>query len=272
MARGPAGFTLLELLVSMFLASVLVAGLVQLMGSHNHRQIQQELSVATEQNVRIGMDLVADTLRAGGDGVPKTNLSAWIPWVIGFGANPRVVGGPPDAISIARCSPQPVATLSVRAAKGATSLTVASAVPGLTISAQLDADKKRLIFVGDLENAHVTGIAGDVVSIDSDPTTAGAQGLEHAYPAGAPLCRVDVLTFGIRSNPTTGAPELYVDANQGLGARGIALGASDLRVTTVTAGRRYVIALTARATRLDPVTKTHLARSLRSDVLVRNGV
>lgn len=271
MSSRDAGFTLLELLVAMLMTSVLVAGLVQLMGWQNRRYIEQDFMLAMEQNLRTGTTSIADALRASGDGVPKTNLAAWFPWVAGFTANPRIVTGPPVGLSVARCSPRPVARLSARAAKGATSLSLASEVSGATIADLLDASTKRLIFIDDRENALVLSVSGTGVTIDTDPVTAGSQGLANSYPSGATLCRVDVLTYGTQTDPATGVPQLLVNRNQGGAPEAVALGIADLGVTTVTAGTRYQIRVTGRTERASPASGAVASRGLVSNVTVRNG-
>ena len=266
------GFTLVELLVSLMIASVVLAGTIGMLANHTRAYSQQDLAWAMEQNLRVSMDMVTDTVRAAGDGVPTTNLPAWIPWVSAFDSNPKITGTDPATVSVARCSPLPVARLSAQAAAGATTIGIVSAVPGSGVAEQLDSSEKRLVLIGDSENAHITAVSGNSITIDTDPTTIGNQGLRETYAKGTPLCRVDVLTFAILTDPVTGLPRLGLDENHGDGAQPIAEGISNLQVTTVAQGTRYEISVTARSEKSDPMTHTMLTRTLHSAVTVRNAI
>ena len=214
---------------------------------------------------------MADWLRFAGDCVPTGNVAQWVPWVEGFDANPKVAAGPPVMLSFAQCTPNPVATLTARAAIGATSLSVASAVAGAAVPDLLNAANKRLVLIDAAENAHVTLATSSSLTIDTDPTVVGNQGLHRSYPAGTPLCRVDVLSFSVQTDPTLHVPALMLDANDGLGAIPIADLITGFQVTTLSAGKHYELTMTATSELPDPMTGVSLTRTLRSDVTLRNG-
>jgi hypothetical protein len=227
------------------------------------------MSANLEQNMRVGMRVLSDALRATGYGVPSSNLKSWIPWMNGntFENNPEIVAGPPATISVARCTSVPVAFLTLPAARGSTSLTVTSNVPDKPVPTVLNPYHKRLIFIGGKEVAHVKHMSGDsTLTIDTGAIRGGEQGLINSYPVGTPICRVDVLTFAIDSTSN----ELTLDLNQGDGAQQLADQISNLKITTVEAAARYEIEMTALSKNVDPVTGTKLTRTLRSDVMVRN--
>src|SRR5262245_28640242 len=124
MQRGQSGFTLTELLAVLFPISLIAAGAVAFFATNNRTYVQQDLAVATEENLRAAMGMVADTMRTAGCGVPKSNLADWITWVHGFDNDPLIVGeggDRPDTVSVAACAPEPVAHLTAQAEAGATS-------------------------------------------------------------------------------------------------------------------------------------------------------
>jgi Tfp pilus assembly protein PilW len=268
MTRTEKGFTLIEMLVGFLLASLVVGGALMALMTHDRTHTGQHLNVAMEQNLRVGMDTVTDALRAAGYGVPGT-LGQWFPWVTGFSANPTIST---NQIKIARCTPWPVATLTAAALTGSTILAVSSAVSGKSVTELLDSGSKRLVFIGDSETAHVTLASSIQLSIDTDPATSGSQGTTRTFPAGTPICRVDVLTFKIGTDSSTGAPQLKLDENQGAGEIALAEGITALNVTTVTAARQYRVTLTGQTERSDPMMGRMLSRSLVSDVTLRNAL
>jgi prepilin-type N-terminal cleavage/methylation domain-containing protein len=262
MWKKRAGFTLIELLAALLIMSIVMVGVIGVFSSQNKTYIQQDLTLAMEENLRIAMAMVTDNLRTTGYGVPTTSLSSWVPWVSGFTSNPQVTqgsGSNPDTISVAACTSQSVATLSVTAASGATSLSLSS-------TADLDASNKRLIQIGSSENAHVISVSGSSITIDTNPSSSGNQGLSRAYLTGTPICRVNVSTFDI----DTTNKALRLNENKGAGAQPAVEGISDLQITTVTASQQYQVALTARTEKTDPITGTYLTRSLTSDVTLKN--
>ncbi len=269
MSPKAAGFTLIEFLVALLLTSVVLIGAAGAFASHTRTHGQQDLAVSMEENLRMSMDILTDTLRTAGYGVPTTNLASWIPWVAGFTSNPKISTTNPVSVAVAGCTQQPIATLSAGAIIGATTLSVSSSVVGSSPSSLLDTFAKSLILLDGSENARVTAVNGSSITIDTDPALAANQGLLRAYPAGAPICRVDVLTFRVYTDETTGVPWLGLDANQGGGSQPVAEGISSVTIAAV-AAKQYQATLTARSHSLDRVTRAYLTRALQSNVTLKN--
>jgi type II secretory pathway pseudopilin PulG len=272
MAKRTAGFTLIELLVGTLLTSVVLVGAIGVFTSHNRTYIQQDLSLSMEEDLRMGMGMVSDTLRTAGYGVPLGNLSIWIPWVSGFNSNPQIYLGPDGAtksVSIASCFRESVANLSAATVAGATTLSLSSGDPESEISDLLNTGAKRLIFIGNSENAQVTGVSGSSITIDAAPTMAGSQGLRQAYPAGTPICRIDVLTLAVYTDAQTGLSWLALDTNQGAGAQPAVEDITRFELGAV-AARQYQVTLTARSEKIGPLTGTYLTRTLTSNVTLKN--
>jgi len=263
MRQTTAGFTLIEILATLLLVSVMMIGLGKVVALYHYASLQQDVRVRIEDNVRMGVDTLTDTLRNGHYGVPTANLTSWITWVAGFTSNPMVTGtAPNNVVSVASGSLQPVALLASRAAKGATNVSL-STVTGV------DTGAKALLLIDGAENARVTAVSGGTVDIDTDPMTSGNQGLSRSYPQDTPVYRVDVATFSLATDDT-GASQLVRDDNRGAGTLPVVDDITGLQVTTVIAGSKYQIMLTGTSAALDPLTGTHLQASLTSNVVLAN--
>jgi len=168
---------------------------------------------------------------------------------------------PNNVLSVLSTTLQPVALLTARAAKGATTMS-------LSTVAGVNTGNKSLLLIDGEQNALVTAIAGTTVTIDTDPSTAGNQGLRRSYPQNTPVYRVDVATFSLVT--AAGVSQLVRNDNQGAGAVPVVDDISGLQVTTVVAGAKYQIALSATSSALDPLTNTHLQANLTSNVMLAN--
>jgi len=261
MRRESAGFSLMELLVAVLVLSVALAVIVVVFAIHGHAYLRADTQATMEANLRLGMNMITETLRNGKYGAPTANLSNWITWVSGFTSNPVITtnGTNPASISVASAGSQPVATLTAHVDAGATVINVSS-------SANLNTGAQGLILIGDSENALVTNVNSTALTIDTNPLTAGNQGLARAYPSGTPIYRVDVTTFTVG----TGASQLLRNVNQGGGAQAAVEDITNLQVTTITAGREYDLTLTARSPQVDPLTGQYFTDSLRSKVTLAN--
>jgi prepilin-type N-terminal cleavage/methylation domain-containing protein len=263
-----AGFTLMELLISMLLMGLLLTMVVKVFTTQNKAYIQQDLVSSLEENLRFGMGSVTDALRNSGYGVPTSSLSEWVPWVSGFTRNPLVSGSNPATISIASCF-QDVATLTSRANAGAKTLLLTSAVPGKGLTELLNTTNKSLILIDGSLNAQITAVTATSVNIDTDAHNSSSQGIARSYGAGTPVCRVDVKTFSITTDLSTGIPWLGVNFNQGAGVQPMAEGISNLAIAT-TLPNQYQLTLTARTEKVDPVSNGYITRSLSTNVTLKN--
>src|SRR3989441_8678316 len=261
MRRASAGYSLVELLVAVLVLSVAMAAVVVVFSAQDRAYLRADTQATMEANLRLGMNMVTESLRNGKYGVPSANLSSWITWVSGFTSNPTITtnGSNPAVISVASATSKPVATLTAHVDAAATTIYVSS-------SSQLDTGAQRLLLIGDSENALITGVNSTALTIDTNPLLAGNQGLARAYPAGTPVYRVDVITFQVAS----GTSQLTRDDHQGGGAQAAVEGITNLQALTVTAGTKYDITLTARSPQLDAMTAQYLTNSLRSKVTLAN--
>lgn len=262
------GYLLADVLVGLLLIAFLAQATMTVLSTNTRMHEQQDITANLEQNLRAGMRVLTDSLRAAGYGAPTSDLQTWIPWVSGFNSNPTIAKGPPATISLARCTPLPVASLTQAAARGSSTLTIQSNVPDESVSMVLNNANKRLILVGGSEFAHITRMSGSVLTVDTNPTKSGDQGLAYAHSVGTPICRVDVLTFTVDSTTN----DLELNENHGSGLQPLAEDISNLTITVVDAGALYEIEMTALTDKVDPVTGTKLTRTLRSNITLRNSL
>ena len=261
MRRESAGYGLMELLAAVLVLSVGMAAVVVAFAVQSRAYLRADTKATMEANLRLGMNMVTESLRNAKYGVPAANLSSWITWFSGFNSNPTITtnGSNPAVISVASATSQPVATLTAHVDAAATTLFVSS-------SSLLNTSALSLLLIGDSENALVTAVNSTQLTIDTNPLVAGNQGLARAYPSGTPVYRVDVVTFQVAS----GTSQLTRDDHQGGGAQAAVEGITNLQALTVTAGTQYDITLTARSPQLDAMTAQYLTNSLRSKVTLAN--
>lgn len=264
MSRRTTGFTVTELVIALLMASVVMLGAFSVFAAHNSSHLAQRNDVDMEQNLRVAMDVVTDSLRVSGffgaSGYSPPDLTGWLP---GFGtSNPAVTRGTtvssPDTLAIASCFQPAVATLSANAAAGANPISVSS-------TASLAAGN--MIVIGEVEPAKVQALGTNSITIDTDLASVGNQGTRKAYAAGAPICRVDVVTFAVSPAAST-----LTRSENGGAAETVASGISDMRVDVIAAERQYRVKLTAISARNDPSSGTPRTRSLRSYVTLKNPI
>jgi Tfp pilus assembly protein PilW len=251
----------MELLAAVLLLSVAMAAVVVVFATQGRAYLRADTQATMQANLRLGMNMVTESLRNGKYGVPTANLSSWITWVSGFTNNPTITtsGSNPAVISVASATSKPLATLTAHVDAAATTIYVSS-------SSALNTGAQGLILIGDSENALITGVNSTALTIDTNPLLAGNQGLARAYPAGTPVYRVDVLTFQV----ATGTSQLLRDDHHGGGAQTAVEGITNLQALTVTAGKEYDITLTASSPQVDALTRRSLTSALRSKVTLAN--
>ncbi|HDZ90623.1 MAG TPA: prepilin-type N-terminal cleavage/methylation domain-containing protein [Deltaproteobacteria bacterium] len=263
------GFTLLELLIAMAIALVVITSIASAFISQRKTYAVQEQISEMQQNARAAMDIMSREIRMTGYGVPRpqpaADLSYWIDWVSGvtMDSNPKIQPGndgasdpdeKSDIIHIAACFDGPAATLSSNALSGDTTIDVTPV--GGTVSERFDTSDEKVISIGGFENAVITGIAGNTLTIDTDPTTAGNQGLSKDYDVSATtvnICVVKVISYSIVQE-TEGSRTIYTlkrNENLGAGRQPLAENIVDLQITQ--AGDTIDInPLTAQTDKPDP--------------------
>ena len=256
MRTKEAGVTLIELLISLAIVGIVMTGIISTFVMQSRLYMSQGEMAEMEDNLRFGADFVADMVRTAGYGVPCDNMDLWLPWMSGFTENPDIVAGPPDAFSVASSFDEPVAELSADVNAGDTQISLDS-------TSGIDAGSRRLIMIGASDHAHVVSVGG-TVTIDTDPTQAGNQGLGRGYLSGTPIRRVDVRTISLI------AEALVLDDNQGEGIHELVSGISNFEIDPID-GDRYELTLTGSVeVRAAQHGQSTIEQSLVADIFMRN--
>ena len=259
MLRKQTGFTLVEMLVSLTVTAIVMAGLVTSFSSQNRASVQRDAYLEMEENLRMGMANLSSALRNSGYGVPTANLNSWITVVSGFTSDSILIQNGGSTINIASCTPSAAATLTAVATTPQTTLTINSA-------SQLA--NNDLIWIGHSEFARVTN-AGTTLGIDTNPMASGAQGLARDHGTQSPICRVDVSTYSIQQDPDDSTKKaLMLDRHDGMGVQVVAYNIDSMQLTAVTAGEQYVLTMTAKTK--DPYSANYITRTMTSDIALVN--
>lgn len=268
-----AGFTFTELLIALAISGIMLSSMLTFCITQRKYLAAQEQVSEMLQNARAAMALIVEDVRLAGYGAPpQAQFANWITadWVSPPpSSNPQItqVGSAPVSVSIVGSvdSPDtPLATLKLASAPAGTNATILVLQSGQ--GGKFNPTKKKLIFIGD-ENAVITSIAGDTLTVTNPVTN---QGLTGSYLAGTAVALVRVITYQIADNT------LKRDTNTGAGSQPAAENIEDLQITKNIIGNLVTIALTARASKPDfgyknPTQGDHYRRTtLSSEVQLKN--
>lgn len=257
------GFTLVELLVTLAVALIVIASLSSSFVFQQKTYDRQQQINEMVQNARAAMDLMSSELMMTGYGVTSTALSTWLNWAgVTFGNDPVVIEDGAgalgsDIINVAGCFDGPATTLSANASSGDTTLSVAD-------GSEFNTTTKSNICINGIERAVVTGVSGDTLTIDTDPGTAGNQGLSDSYDTSAmtvDICVVKIISYSIVQETDASGNTVYTlkrNENLGAGRQPLAENVIDLQVanTTTNASGKIISwdinPLTAQTDKVDP--------------------
>lgn len=218
--KNQKGFTLVELLVTLAITLIIVASLASSFVFQQKTYNAQQQVNEMVQNARAGMDLMSSEMMMTGYGVATSAmpLSNWLTWgSVTFGNDPVVIEDGSGALSsdiihVAGCFDGPATTLSAAATTGDTTIDVNDA-------ADFNTTTKSNICVNGIERAVVTGISGNTLTIDTDPTDSGDQGLVGDYAANVDVCVVKIMSYSIVQETDSGGNTVYtLKRNENLGA------------------------------------------------------
>jgi hypothetical protein len=130
-------------------------------------------------------------------------------------------GTDPDTIDIVGCFDPPSGALANPAAIGATTL-----ILGTGEGSAFNTDTKSDVYINNGQNARVTGVSGDILTIDTDPTTGANPGLATEALAGTVVYVVTHHTYALSGGNLT--------RNDGVGAKDLAENIEDLQATFAT--------------------------------------
>ena len=230
--RAQAGFTLIELMISLVMFSFAIAGVLSVAVTMVNGFREQRLAIATESAARAGMEFMSDAIRGASPGVPSG--------VIDFGSfsgcDGTPVTGNSDAFRVINSSTAPDAVTVVFAygsvvTSSRTDLAAGSTTLEVVDASQLAPDD--YVVVSDFDRGillKITNVAGNVLTVDRScgaPPNWPASG----YPKGALVVRAARATFSIAQ--IDGIPMLMMDPdaeNTDFGPEPLAEGVEDLQV------------------------------------------
>ena len=213
-----AGVTLLEFLVVMAVLGVVLGAIYGVFVSQRDAYDVEDQRVEMEQNARAATNMIMRELRMAGyhalDPEFVNNLDVWVPgdWIptepseVNLDDNPKVTLGPgtePDMITFLAVleSDHNPTTMTAGAAEGDTTISVNDSA---------DIEVGDMLHIGSTSDyAKVRGV-GNVLTIDTDPTLIGNQGLSQAYPAGTEVGEIFLVTYTV-FNETNDGPHVYHD-------------------------------------------------------------
>jgi prepilin-type N-terminal cleavage/methylation domain-containing protein len=212
----PAGFSLVELLVSVFIAGVALTSMVTFFALQTRRSQGHTFRVEAQQALRASLDAITRDVRLAGACLP-INTGQYVPL-----AGTDNING--DSITIrsgllrADLSCISAALTPDNTAQGTTTLTVDSG-DGFTSG--------MLVYLrhpsGSGQYAFVTGAGATTVSIDT--------GLSQIYPKGSGVYAVDERTYAI-DRSISNTPRLMLTINRGT-PMAFAAGITDLQIQYV---------------------------------------
>jgi prepilin-type N-terminal cleavage/methylation domain-containing protein len=259
------GFTMIELLIAVAIAGILLVSIYNLYISQSTTYTVQEQVSDMQQNARVAMNIISRHIRIAGFGQPSWTTINGTSGITYKGINVTDGGtGNPDTLNIVGCIDPPPGKLASAAAVGSTTITLQSSDEANKFNTTTKSD----IFIGELENAKVTGISGAVLTIDTNPVQSGNQGLTNGYPVGTNVYLVKRVTYTIDST------SLKRNENAGGGDEEIAVNVEDLQVTFTTP--TVNLSIRAKTRNKDP-DYTHPTEgdnyhrmTLASDIIARN--
>ena len=273
--RAAGGFSMVELLFSLAISALLLAGAVSMFVFQQKSFSAQQAGSELDQNLRFGMDRLVGHLRSAGCGIPcsAAQMAPWVTGATNFTTNPQVIrdaAGGSDRVTVAGAFGPADAYLALSAASGSRDLRVRTGQ-----GARFAPAHRRLIVVDRVELARITAVAGDLLTISA---AAGAtQGLAYAHAVGAPVDLVEVVTYSCGTNAADGVPCLLRDehdATASAEACVLATGIDHLEVEG--SGSVYRVMLAGRSEAPDvrapaaSATNTFLRATLESHVRVRH--
>jgi|GEM_PF-551286 len=264
------GFSIVEILVTLLIFSLVIGAIYGVFQSQNYTYSLQAQVAEMEQNARAASNMLIRELRMAGykamgsrlinnlsDFVPSGFIPA-APYSVTLDANPKITagaGGYPDMItflSMLSTDSNPT-TLAAAAAEGATNLTLSTSASAAGYSID------DILHIGTAsEYAKIAGVSGNTVTIDTNPSVSGNQGLEESYVTGAEIGEISVVSYAVFNDAndpsnayhTAGVPALKRKVNSG-GFQPLAENIQDMQITALSSGEIQVT-ITARTEKADP--------------------
>lgn len=259
--RQIAGFTLVELMVCLVLVGMISWLLFTHLDAQNRVYLAQDDIGEMQQNLRLAVQRISADLRMTGIGAPPwsiingSDVSSW------YNANnswqPYLASA--NRLDVIGCLGE-WGSLQSDATMGANTIRVKS---GQGDKFPIGSD----INVGGRESGKVTAIAGDLLTVDTDPAAEGNQTFQSAQPAGANVCRVLWVTYTVTKDNI-----LRMNQNTRAGAQPVANNITALSIVPVAVkGICLDIILTGQASKKAATGGVPVTSTATSSVHLRAG-
>lgn len=256
--RRVTGFSIIELLLGIFLSSIILLIMVGTLVSQDKVFYTQADMSRAQQNMRIAMKKVSKDLMMAGAGKPSwTTINGHSD--LDFSV--RYSGG---ALDVVGCLDAPRGHLAGSASADATTITLKTG-EGSNFNTTTRSD----IRIGDGENAQVVGVSGDTLTIDTNPLLSGNQGLSYSYNGNAEICLLKWITYSVDTSDP-GNPVLKADEHQGAGAQAIAEYITDMGITI--SGNVVDVTLTGRTKNPSKTTGQYITTEMANKIFLRNAI
>ncbi len=268
--RGIKGFTLIELLVGVALSSILALVLYEMLTTQDRVYSLQGDITEMQQNLRTAVEKISRDLTMTGSGKPQWSIinqapdgdaSSWYNSANGWKPYRITGSGTNYAIDIIGCIDSAPVYTNVDAAAGSTTITLQTGQ-----GANFNTTTKQDINIGGTENAKITAVAGNTLTIDTDPATAGNQGLLNAYSTGNYVCSVKWVTYSLGTSG--GIDVLRMDEHRGSGNQPIAQYITGMTISM--SGNLVTLTLTGRTKKPDRTTGQYISSQATNKIMLRN--
>jgi prepilin-type N-terminal cleavage/methylation domain-containing protein len=262
--RSIRGFTLIELLIGLALSCLIAVVLFELLSSQNRTySIQDDIS-EMQQNLRVAVERISRDVMSAGLGKPSwstingVDASSWYNTTNAYTPYTITSSGGNNTIDIIGCIETTVSRLSADAAAGSVTITLSAGEGG-----NFNTTTKQEINIGAVENAKVTGVAGDTLTIDTNPSSGGNQGLLYAQPTNTLVCLVKWVTYSLGGDHV-----LYINNHQGEGNQPLAQNITAMTISI--SGKLLTLNLAGSTSRPDRTTGQYMTTQVTNKVLLRN--
>lgn len=255
--RVGRALTILEVLVAILLSCLVGVVLYRMFYTQDRTYtIQSEIS-EMQQNLRVAVERISRDLTMAGFAQP--------PWTTINGEGGvdflgiKVTGG--NVLDVVGSFDGSQAVLALEAGEGAISLELS---PGG--GSHFNTGTKGDINIGGRENAKITAIKGNTLTINTDPNLT-KQGLRFGYAAGTEIYLVKRKTYWVDSSDVK-QPVLRVNEHLGSGSQQLALFITGMEIAL--SGKMAELTISGRSRNPDKTTGLYTTGQLNSKIVMRN--
>ena len=257
------GFSLVELLIAVALSSLISLGLYGALSSQQIIYSVQDDISEMQQNLRLATERISRDVSMAGFGRPSgLGSAAWplLNGIAGLDYSIKITGT--DCLDIVGCLDPPDGHCARELVKGTTCITLAQGE-----GANFNTSTKSDISIGGKENAKIVNVAGDTLTVDTNPLMSGNQGLAYNYAVGVPIYSVKYVTYSV-DRSMQNETMLRVDEHRGAGRQQVAQ-CVDIASATLS-GNILDLILMGRTAKPDRTTNRYMYLQIQSRTYMRN--